>query len=390
MHNKDVPTLPSVFLSSTFFDLRQVRADLSEFVEGQMGYRLLASEHASFPVDPSIDTIENCRRRIEDDADLFVLVVGSRYGSVPEGHNRSVTNIEYLTARAKGVPIYVFVHRDILALLPVWEANPAADFSRLVDTNELFRFVSEVRASDRVWSFGFDLASDIVLALRTQFAYQMTTGLAVCRRLRNDPAEFRELEGQALRLSIDRPKGWPLLLLAELLEQQLANLADMRRDYDSGLTSGSGEVVLQASMGDWGKSNFEHVRRIIQELTYTLNETLNTACAKSDIAAIVYGSRRAIAAYRESLEWANRLRRAHVPEEVKAAIALLARFSDAVVLEVSDFPTRLREAVAGLIASGKTRGHVGLTFTVDPALTEGYIAEMRKATQEIERRSKTV
>ena len=351
-----------------------------------MGYRLLASEHPSFPVDPSIDTIENCRRRIEDDADLFVLVVGSRYGSVLDGQNRSVTNIEYLTARAKGVPIYVFVHRDVLALLPVWEANPAADFSRLVDTNELFRFVSEVRASDRVWSFGFDLASDIVLALRTQFAYQMTTGLATCRRLRNEPGEFRELAGQALRLSLDRPKGWPLLLLAELLEQQLADLADMRRDYDRGLTSGSGEVVSQANVGDWGRSNFEHVRRIIRELTYTLNETLNTACEKGDIPAIVYGSRRATGAYRESLEWTNRLRSAHVPEEMKAAIALLARFSDAVVLEISEFPTRLRTGVSELIGSGKTRGRVGLTFTIDPALVEGFTAEVQKATQEIERR----
>ncbi len=385
MHNRDVTTLPAVFLSSTFFDLRQVRADLAEFVEDQMGYRLLASDHPSFPVEPSIDTIENCRRRIEDDADLFVLVVGNRYGSVPEGESRSVTNIEYLTARAKGVPIYVFVHRDVLAVLPVWEANPATDFSRVVDTSELFRFVSEVRASDRVWSFGFDVASDIVQALRTQFAYQMSTGLAMCRRLQNEPAEFRELEGKALRLSLDRPKGWPLLLLAELLEQQLDDLLDMRRDYDCGLTSGSGEIVSQERMGDWGRNNFEHVRRIIRELTYTLNETLNPACEKGDIRAIVYGSRRAISAYRESLDWANRLRSAHVPEEIRDAIAILARFSDAVVLGISEFPGRLRDAVSEVIASGKTKGHVRLTITIDPALVEGFAAEVRKATQQIER-----
>jgi hypothetical protein len=41
----------------------------------------LLSEHPSFPIDPGVTTIENCRRRVEQDADLFVLIVGMRYGS---------------------------------------------------------------------------------------------------------------------------------------------------------------------------------------------------------------------------------------------------------------------------------------------------------------------
>ena len=61
-----MPDLPGVFISSTFYDLIQVRADLVGFVEGQLGYRPLASELPSFPVDPSADTIENCRRRVDE------------------------------------------------------------------------------------------------------------------------------------------------------------------------------------------------------------------------------------------------------------------------------------------------------------------------------------
>jgi hypothetical protein len=48
---------PTVLVSSTFYDLRQVREDLRCFIEDQLGYRPLLSEHPSFPIDPDVDTI---------------------------------------------------------------------------------------------------------------------------------------------------------------------------------------------------------------------------------------------------------------------------------------------------------------------------------------------
>src|SRR4051794_20933639 len=108
--------VPTVFISSTFYDLQQVRANIAKFVQDELGYRLLASEHPSFPVEPTISAIDNCRRRVENDADIFVLVVGARYGSkIPTG-NRSITNIEYLAARSKGIPIYTFISKEVVTM----------------------------------------------------------------------------------------------------------------------------------------------------------------------------------------------------------------------------------------------------------------------------------
>lgn len=73
---------PTVMVSSTFYDLKQIRADLSEFLQNDVGYKPLLSELASFPIDPDSDTVENCRRRVERDADIFILVIGGRYGSI--------------------------------------------------------------------------------------------------------------------------------------------------------------------------------------------------------------------------------------------------------------------------------------------------------------------
>jgi hypothetical protein len=56
---------PAVMVSSTFYDLRQIRADLLDFLRDEVGYQPLLSEYVSFPIDPDVDTIENCRRRVE-------------------------------------------------------------------------------------------------------------------------------------------------------------------------------------------------------------------------------------------------------------------------------------------------------------------------------------
>jgi hypothetical protein len=112
---------PVVMVSSTYYDLRQVRADLRTFLDNQLGYQSLLSEFPAFPVDPDADTIENCRRRVEKDADVLVLIIGGRYGYIEPQTEKSITNIEYLTARAKGIPIMAFVDRQVLNLLPVWE-----------------------------------------------------------------------------------------------------------------------------------------------------------------------------------------------------------------------------------------------------------------------------
>ena len=98
---------PSIFVSSTCYDLKQLRVDLYSYVE-QAGFEPVLSEYPTFPVDPDETTVENCRKAVESRADVFILVIGGRYGSVSE-HGKSVTNLEYVTGRAKGIPVYVFV-----------------------------------------------------------------------------------------------------------------------------------------------------------------------------------------------------------------------------------------------------------------------------------------
>lgn len=164
-----MPTPPTVMISSTLYDLAQVRADLVDFLERDFGFRPLVSELHSFPVDPDATTVENCRRRVNREADLMVLIIGGRYGSREASTSRSITNIEYLAARAKGIPIYTFIKESVLTALPIWKKNPEADLSDIVDDSAVFEFVVAVREAEQTWTLEFDLAQDIVLTLRANF-----------------------------------------------------------------------------------------------------------------------------------------------------------------------------------------------------------------------------
>jgi len=223
-------------VSSTFYDLGQVRSDLLDFLQDGLGYGPLLSEFSSFPVDPDADTIENCRRRVEQNADVLVLIIGGRYGSVDSESGKSITNLEYLTARAKGIPIYVFIDRRILAVLPVWRSNRDGDFSDVVDSNQLFEFVEQVRSTDLVWTHDFDRAQDIVSALRFQFAHLMQEGLRWRMKMRDQPLALQEnLRGEALRLALERPKAWEYLLFGQVLSDEVAANADLRREHRLGI-----------------------------------------------------------------------------------------------------------------------------------------------------------
>jgi hypothetical protein len=49
---------------------------------------------ATFPVDPDMSTVENCLRVVRENADLFILLVGGRYGTiVDEGRSEPTAGV---------------------------------------------------------------------------------------------------------------------------------------------------------------------------------------------------------------------------------------------------------------------------------------------------------
>lgn len=372
---------PTVFLSSTFYDLRDIRGDVSHFVENELGYRLLASEHSSFPVDPSVDTIENCRRRVESDADIFILIIGGRYGSVPSGLKCSVTNIEYDTARINSLPVFAFVRHEVLALMPVWERNSTADFSAVVDSAELFGFINQVRTTDRVWTFPFERASDVVSTLRTQLAYEVNRGLALSRRLRNAP-ETAGLTGNALRIVVDRQSGWAPKLLARLVQDEVDRASELRHDHALQIALGPAEYLAEGEVGAWSAALFQQVDRMVGALQTIIGRAMNDASNNKDIAAIRHGARVIGQMYRDCFEWAARLRRAYVPEDRRTVIFEQSFMLDNVITAIEQLgPAIEAETEKAMAEPGEGPAEITVTVQISIANMDRYnaaFAEFRR------------
>lgn len=374
-----VSRVPQVFVSSTFFDLQQVRANIADFIQEEMGYRLLASEHRSFPIDPSVDTIENCRRRVEEDADLLVLIVGARYGSEAPDIGKSVTNLEYLTARAKGIPIFVFVHRNVLALLPIVEKNPSADLTGIVDSVKLFDFVREIRSADRVWIFPFELANEIVSTLRIQFAYEMSRGLQLSLRARRMPSVLSKLTGPAFRIAAEQPEAWEAKLFARVLTDDISACSDLRRAHDLGLATGVGEVVDEDRASAFVSAAIQDGERVTNGIKQVVAHIVNEGFRKEDIEAIVHGAHDIARTYRHALEWAARLRGASLPEDWRPLAFAASRLLDDFLREAEAFGPRTQiDIERALRGGGDGPQRLKVTFDYDVGKTEEIEAELSK------------
>lgn len=370
---------PTTFISSTFYDLRQIRVDLFNFIKGQLGYRALASEHDSFPVDPDIDTIENCRERVQKDADCMVLIIGNRYGSIPTKLSKSVTNLEYEVARAKGIPIYTFIQKDILAILPAWESNPNGDFSTIVDNPALFHFINNIRSSGRQWTFPFDTAQDIVNALRKQFAYLMMSGLELQKRLSGKENKLYNLNGKLLKIAVEQADGWQGRLFGQAIIDEIASRHELKRAFETGVALGPGENLEASGYNGWVQLRLSEVLRLFSAINRTVDKSLHDAFETDDIDTIIYGARQIGRIYEEAIEWSQRVRRARVPEIFENLTQEVALVTMQLIRQTEDFGPRLVEEIDCVLQSDSDEKTVKLTFKIDVENAEQLNIKLKDA-----------
>lgn len=367
--------IPTVMVSSTFYDLRQVRADIVAFLEGHLGYNALASEFPSFPVDPDVDTIENCRRRVREDADILVLVVGGRYGSIESKTDRSVTNLEYLTARGKGIPIYAFVEKQILNVLPLWESNPDSDYSSVVDTNRLFEFVNSLRNTDSIWTFPFETAQDIVGGLQIQLAHLFKRSIDTAAKLEGAslPGYLARVGPKSLRIALERPDAWEYRLFSQAWIDENDLRYDLVWEYEAGLAIGVSDDVSVGDAGAWVQTRLKEFSGLAESATYLVNETLSDAFGQpgepGDPAKIVWVAQKLGAILEKAIRWSQRVRNARVEEPFDEVAEVLSRTPQQTIRELLDVPVRslkqLEQALREPESDEERRIETVMTFEIE-------------------------
>ncbi|MDD5272831.1 MAG: DUF4062 domain-containing protein, partial [Methylovulum sp.] len=176
---------PRIFVSSTYYDLKHIRASLEAFIDS-LGYEavLFESGDIAFRHDQPLD--ESCYQEIQN-CHILVLIIGGRYGSatsdtakqIPidceETYKRfnSITRKEYETARERDVPIFIFVDKNVLAEYQTFKRNRenSTISYAYVDSTNIFLLLDEILAQRRNnFIRGFEKFDDIATWLRDQWA----------------------------------------------------------------------------------------------------------------------------------------------------------------------------------------------------------------------------
>lgn len=191
-----------VFISSTCYDLSQLRSQLRSFVLS-MGYDPIMSDYEDILYDPRMHTHTSCVDEVGN-CDILVLIIGARLGgkavieslnrinfdvlqneslnieSLKEKGNLSVTQLEVLKAIESSIPVYTFIDKRVWHDHEVYEKNRKSEIidkiifpsiEKQETAKYIFSFINFIRLrTNNNNIFKFEKGQDIEEILRKQWS----------------------------------------------------------------------------------------------------------------------------------------------------------------------------------------------------------------------------
>lgn len=166
---------PRVFISSTFYDLKQIRVELDKFIE-MLGYEPVRNEEGDIPYGKDEALQAYCYKEIAN-IDVLVSIIGSRYGSkgiIKEKEQEySVSQLELKTALKEDKQVFVFIDKNVFTEYETYILNKNNEnvIYKYVDNVNIYKFIEEIKALPHNNNIkGFETAEDITSYLKEQFA----------------------------------------------------------------------------------------------------------------------------------------------------------------------------------------------------------------------------
>jgi signal transduction histidine kinase len=178
-----------IFISSTEYDLIDLRAELSKFLN-DLGYRPILSSSDGFPDStPKFEPWESCLPVI-DSCFVIIVIISGRYGTALPWKNFksffkdriiSPTHAEYLYAQRKRKRILVFIRENVLNLYQSYRAalkdsghnisiakeNLKKTMPTFIENLAVFDFINEIKISNPIpWIKSFRDVTEIKIEVQ--------------------------------------------------------------------------------------------------------------------------------------------------------------------------------------------------------------------------------
>lgn len=172
--------IPRVFVSSTCYDLGEVRDRLVSFIR-TYNFETVLSDKGDVFYHPDLHTHHSCINEVSN-CQLFILIIGGRFGgSYCADISKSIVNAEYFAAKECGKPVFTFIKNDVFQNYKLYRDNanntdiikkirfPAIEKQEYAE--HIFNFIDEVKNSPvNNGYFTFDYCSEIQDLLSKQWA----------------------------------------------------------------------------------------------------------------------------------------------------------------------------------------------------------------------------
>ena len=333
----------NIFVSSTCYDLSQIRNDIKQCII-DLGHTPILSEMKDFPIDPQLSNTENCINAVKNVADIFVLIIGNKYGSVLES-GQSITNTEFLTAVNKGIPIYTFALKQMTVLLPMWERNPDADFSYIVDNNKVFEFLADIRKKRGLWNFEFEKAQDITNILKVQLSNLFHDALKARQMIvSSDTNElYSKISTSALNILLRKEEYFEIRFFLQTMKDEILKYKDLKNDYIYSVRLKSKKRISDLSqLIEWIQLKLGQAQNYIDSMN-NLTEAFNYFYAEpgnpSDIEGLYYVARSYAKAYGSLLEWGIEVKSTIVPDDFERMLSVFAELPTEAIGQIERYPT---------------------------------------------------
>lgn len=162
---------PRVFISSTFYDLKQVRNNIGDFIKG-LGYEPVMHERSGVAYSQTTPLENDCYHELAS-CDIVVCIIGNHFGSKSLENDLSITMNEIQNAIKNKKKVYIFISNDVYTEHRTYLLNKDTGTfkSAYTDDIRIHEFIAELNTNVKNHMVvSFDTTDQIIDTLKTQFA----------------------------------------------------------------------------------------------------------------------------------------------------------------------------------------------------------------------------
>ena len=163
--------VPRVFVSSTYYDLKQVRYNIGDYIKS-LGYEPVMHERAGVAYTQTAPLENDCYHELAS-CDIIVCIIGNHFGSQSTDNDLSITMREIQTAVKSKKKVYIFIAKDVFIENRTYEKNKESGIfkSAYTDDIRIHEFIFELKNNTKNNVIeSFDTTDDIIATLKLQFA----------------------------------------------------------------------------------------------------------------------------------------------------------------------------------------------------------------------------